>query len=345
MTTKFEQLLDYIVNEEMEKANELFHEIVVEKSRDIYENLIAQEAEEEKDVEEGTEEDVEEGMKDEEEDVEEGTEEDVEEGTYEDDTMEMETAYSMEADDEEGDDAMPTSGDAADDLEGEVGAEGDTEEIAQEIDANMEELQSLWQELSAKLGVEGDSDEFGGDDMDAMGGDDMGAMGGDDMGSKEKEGMGYMEGRRLTREYVEKVGMNWDQGSTMKSQGQYVGAGSGEKDGSPVEGRSPIANLKKPSIGDTSTKNIAQHHSETAPDGTKPHGKAGGFLTNPKEDNAGNGNVPGGKMGVKNLKAVKGGHGAEKKGAGPGPVGAGSGDKAGQTSMGNQNQILKPLGK
>ena len=47
MSTKFEQLLDLIVNEEMDKANELFHEIVVEKSRDIYENLIAEEAEEE----------------------------------------------------------------------------------------------------------------------------------------------------------------------------------------------------------------------------------------------------------------------------------------------------------
>ena len=45
MSTKFEQLLDLIVNEEMDKANELFHSIVVEKSRDIYENLIAEEAE------------------------------------------------------------------------------------------------------------------------------------------------------------------------------------------------------------------------------------------------------------------------------------------------------------
>lgn len=43
MQTKFEQLLDYLVNEETEKAEELFHEIVVEKSRTIYENLIAEE--------------------------------------------------------------------------------------------------------------------------------------------------------------------------------------------------------------------------------------------------------------------------------------------------------------
>ena len=340
MTTKFEQLLDFIVNEEMEKANELFHEIVVEKSREIYENLIAQEAEEELDVEEGMkDEDVEEGMKDE--DVEEDMEKDDVEESYEDsENVEMETAYTMDGDDSEAGDDMMSTGDATDDLEAEVGAEGDTEELAQDIDANMDELQSLWQELSAKLGVEGGEDEFGSDDMsgDDMGGDEMP---GDDMDNK--EGMGFMEGRRLTREYVEKVGTDWDKGSTMKSQGQYVGAGSGDKEGAPVEGKSPIANLKKPSVGDVRPHNIAQGHAESAPDGTKPHGKAGGFLSNPKEDNAGNGNVPGGKMGVGHLKKVAGGHGAEKKGAGPGPVGSGSGDKAGQTSMGSTAPILKPL--
>ena len=47
MSTKFTQLLDLIVNEEMDKADELFHEIVVEKSREIYENLIAEEEQEE----------------------------------------------------------------------------------------------------------------------------------------------------------------------------------------------------------------------------------------------------------------------------------------------------------
>jgi len=47
MSTKFEQLLDLLVNEDMEGANALFHEIVVEKSRTIYENLIAEEEDEE----------------------------------------------------------------------------------------------------------------------------------------------------------------------------------------------------------------------------------------------------------------------------------------------------------
>ena len=40
MSNKFEQLLDYIINEEQDKAKELFHEIVVDKSREIYEGLI-----------------------------------------------------------------------------------------------------------------------------------------------------------------------------------------------------------------------------------------------------------------------------------------------------------------
>ena len=36
---KFESLLELLINEENDKAEALFHEIVVEKSRDIYENL------------------------------------------------------------------------------------------------------------------------------------------------------------------------------------------------------------------------------------------------------------------------------------------------------------------
>ena len=39
MSNKFEQLLELLINEENEKAEALFHEIVVEKSRDIYEGL------------------------------------------------------------------------------------------------------------------------------------------------------------------------------------------------------------------------------------------------------------------------------------------------------------------
>jgi hypothetical protein len=44
---KFEQLIEYVINDEEAKARELFHDIVVEKSRQIYENLMSEEAVEE----------------------------------------------------------------------------------------------------------------------------------------------------------------------------------------------------------------------------------------------------------------------------------------------------------
>ena len=40
---KYEQLIDLIINENTEEASKLFHTIVVEKSREIYESLIDEE--------------------------------------------------------------------------------------------------------------------------------------------------------------------------------------------------------------------------------------------------------------------------------------------------------------
>ena len=56
---KFEQMLEKLVNEDKAGAEELFHEIVVEKSRDIYESLLESELDDEA-VEETTDEEVEE---------------------------------------------------------------------------------------------------------------------------------------------------------------------------------------------------------------------------------------------------------------------------------------------
>jgi hypothetical protein len=44
---KYEQLIEHIINDEEGKARALFHEIVVEKSRDIYESLMDEEYTEE----------------------------------------------------------------------------------------------------------------------------------------------------------------------------------------------------------------------------------------------------------------------------------------------------------
>ena len=43
MNNKYEQLVEFIINDETDKARALFHEIVVEKSRDIYESLVEEE--------------------------------------------------------------------------------------------------------------------------------------------------------------------------------------------------------------------------------------------------------------------------------------------------------------
>ena len=41
--SKSEKLLDLLVNEQKDEAEKLFHEIVVEKSRSIYEGILADE--------------------------------------------------------------------------------------------------------------------------------------------------------------------------------------------------------------------------------------------------------------------------------------------------------------
>ena len=49
---KFDKLIDLIINENEEQAKDLFHDIVVEKSREIYETIMAEEMMDD-DLEEG----------------------------------------------------------------------------------------------------------------------------------------------------------------------------------------------------------------------------------------------------------------------------------------------------
>jgi hypothetical protein len=329
MSTKFEQLLDLIVNEEMDKANELFHEIVVEKSRDIYENLIAEEAEEEE---------MDEAAEESEEEMDESAEEDEEMDESAEETEEsvdLEDSYSMEADDEEGE----MGGDATDEfgadvgaMDGEEGGEGGEDAAIFDIKNAIEELEAAFAKLEQAQGGEEPHGGFG----DEEGGEE------DEM---EMMGQPAFEGRRMTREYTENVGTNWDKGSTQKAQGQYAGAGTGDKDGAPVEGKSPISSGSgKPNSG-ANAKNLAQGQAEGQSNtGTSP-GKVNNGITKTAGEKFASGihNVDGKKSGVKTLGKVAGGHGAEKKGAGPGPVGSGTGDKAGQTSIAKIPTFLKKL--
>jgi hypothetical protein len=179
--SKFEQMLEYLINEDQEKAKELFHDIVVEKSREIYENLLQDDFEEEE-VEEGMDDDMEEAFGDEEDDM---------GGDPSDDLM-----GDTEMDDEEGDEE---GGDM------DMGGDDGLEDRVMDLEDALDELKS---EFEAMMGDEG-GDDMG---MDDMGGDDMGM---DDMGMEpEDEGMAFEASdeendddleESLMREYVEKV--------------------------------------------------------------------------------------------------------------------------------------------
>lgn len=325
MSTKFEQLLDLIVNEESEKAQELFHAIVVEKSREIYENLIAEEAEEDQ------EESVEEAEEEQDESVEEA-EEEQDESVEE--NMDLEDSYSMEADDE---DPMSASGDATDefgsdigdDMGGEEGHEADEDSAIMDIKTAIQELEAAFAELEQAQGGEAPHSDFGDEEDDEESDEDEGMM------------MGMHEGKRMTREYVEKVGNDWDKNS-QKTQGQYAGAGTGDKDGAPSEGKSPVGSGKGKITTTANAGGIAQGAVEGQSNtGTSPNKVNKGITPEKSEKFAsGNGNVPGGKMGVKNLSKVGAGYPGNNKT--PGPVGSGTGDKAGQTSVSSSKPLLKP---
>lgn len=255
------QMLESLVNGDQQKAEELFHEYVVYKSREIYEGLIEAEMDDEDD-EDKEEKEVDENFED----------------------------VSFEAD--ENDDDSEMGGDPTDDLESDLDAELDGGDMGDESSEKSEEelfmdLESIVDELQAKFdelkGHEEQEGELGGD-MD----------GSDDMDDSDDEKMKDDFDLETVREYVEKVptAKMGDNGVNTKS----IVAGKNDMGGT--------------------TANILR--GDTANDGEVGAGSKikGSALNdqNPKEDNAGNINVPGGKAG-KAFSKKEPGHGAEKKGA------------------------------
>jgi hypothetical protein len=160
---KFESLLELLINEENDKAEALFHEIVVEKSRDIYENL-ADESTEDK-VEETAEESKEDAKVDEttkeaesDEQVDEVVE--IEDEATESETTEEESIEEMGGDatdelvkdissDEEGDAEMPAGDEMPADMDPEADAEGDVEDRVVDLEDALDELKA---EFEAMMG-------------------------------------------------------------------------------------------------------------------------------------------------------------------------------------------------
>jgi len=255
-----EQMLEHLVNDEQQKAEELFHEYVVAKSREIYESLIDSEIAEEEEKDEDEDEEMDEAAKDED------AEEDQVDEEFED--------IAIEADDEE--DMM--GGDPTDDLESEMGSddeedmgEKEPEELFQDLDAIVDELQAKFDAMS------------GGDEGDA------------DMGDEMKDDFDL----ETVREYVEKVPAG--HGAEKK--------GAAEKADNT---KSTVDNMKNDMGGTTANILSGRNGAEGSTGGAL---KGNGLLKGaPKEDNAGNINVPGGKAGGA-FSTKEPGHGAEKKGS------------------------------
>ena len=319
---KFEEMLERLVNEDKEGAEALFHEIVVEKSRDIYESLLEDEDEA---VEETTDEEVDEATDEEvdesEEDLDEATDEEVDEATDEEvdeaadedldeadeevDENFFDVAEADPVDDMMGDIEDPDMG--GDEMDMDMGGDddmgmGDEEGDVEDRVADLEdELEALKAEFEAMMGDEEPGDEAPADDMDM----DMDSEEGDDEEEAEEEAVAFEaadeEVEEATDEEVEESKLPKSQTEIMREYTDKVSASMGDNG---ANSKSVVAG--KNDMGGT-TANIAKGGDAD----TK--GAAGGLAQpSTKEDNAGNVNVPGGKA-SKSMKSQPG-HGAEKKG-------------------------------
>ena len=167
MRNKFEQLIEYIINDETEKANELFHNVVVEKSREIYNELVAEEMQD--DMEEADDEDQ--SM--------DKTDDMMGDIAADEEGMGDEEGEEGEEDGEMGDDF------GGDDMDGMEGGD-ELEDRVVDLEDALDDLKAEFEKLMGDGGMD--------DGMD-------GGMDGMDGGM----GMGGMPEEGVMREYVEKV--------------------------------------------------------------------------------------------------------------------------------------------
>lgn len=231
MTSKFEQLIEYVINDEEAKAKELFHDIVVEKSREIYENLMNEEEDEELDEESDAERDdhaEKAGKK-----VAKDIEYDEKHGRYDEsiggdasddliDDVESEEQGMQEAEsDAEFDDEAEEDGEElTHDMEHDhdEAGEGDIEDRVIDLEDKLDELMAEFEAIMGgdEDGIESDLDGEMGDELagDALAQDDTMAFGDDEA---------MMEAVTLEKVAVPKMG---DDGANTKS---VVPANSGAK--------------------------------------------------------------------------------------------------------------------
>ena len=312
---KFEQMLELLVNEDKESAEKLFHEIVVEKSRDIYEGLL----EDDKDVDEATDEEVDEASDEEvdeatDEEVDEASDEEVDEGS----DKEVEENFNLDEFEVEADPA-DMGGDPADDMMADLGMddeggddeegeepEGDVEDRVEDLEDALDDLKAEFEKMMAgdDAGDEepGDEepeeeailpfeasdeevDEASDEEVDEASDEEVDEASDEEVDEKTNKTAG-----EEMREYVEKVS-----GGGLDA--QKIGGDNG------ANAKSTVASPNN--MGGTAS-NLVQGAEESGGE------HAGLGDASPKDQDGGNVNVPGGKA-SKSLKAQPG-HGAEKKG-------------------------------
>ena len=190
MTSKFEQLIEYVINDEEDKAKELFHDIVVEKSREIYENLMnEEEQDDEEDLdeskEEDDEEDLDEGMDSIGGDASDSLINDVE---SEEEGMTMEDDEDAEFDDDAEEDGEDLTHDMEMDHDGND-TEHDIEDRVIDLEDKLDELMAEFESMMGgeEGGMHSDLEGEEGDDLhgDALAQDDTEAFGNNEMGMME----------------------------------------------------------------------------------------------------------------------------------------------------------------
>jgi hypothetical protein len=219
MTSKFEQLIEYVINDEEAKAKELFHDIVVEKSREIYENLMnEEELDEESDAE--RDDHAEKAGKKVAKDIEydemhEGMGGDASDELINDvEAEEQGMQEGEESDDEFDDEAEEDGEELTHDMEHDhdEGAEGDIEDRVIDLEDKLDELMA---EFEAIMGGEDDGDgiesDLAGEEGDELAGD---ALAQDDTMAFDDDNMGMMEAITLDKVATPKMG---DDGANNKS--------------------------------------------------------------------------------------------------------------------------------
>jgi hypothetical protein len=164
---RFEQLIEYVINDEDKKAQELFHDIVVAKSREIYESMMDEEQAEE--LDEGTD-DIEEGAM--------GG--DAADSLIDDVEMEEESDINMEGEEDDMGDDMPAD-DMGDDMPGDdMGGsdEAATKDDIMNLEDKLDELMAQFEDMMGNgddMGPEEGGDAIEMDDTEEMD-DQMGMM-------------------------------------------------------------------------------------------------------------------------------------------------------------------------